>query len=51
MGGIWRDERGEEWLEKAMWLGFVVAVAAGAVAALGAWLVARFQMGLQLFGG
>ena len=51
MRGIWRDERGEEWLEKAIWLGFAVVAAVGAVAALGVWLVGRFQIGLQLFGG
>lgn len=46
----WRtDERGEEWLEKAVWLGFVVAAAVGAVAALGTWLVGRFEAGLHLF--
>ncbi len=36
------DERGEEWVAKAMWLGFVVA--------LGTWLAGRFEVGLRLFG-
>ena len=43
------DDRGENWVEKAMWLGFVVVAAVGAVAALGAWLVGRFEAGLRLF--
>ena len=38
------DEQGENWVEKAMWLGFVVAAAVGAVGpwAHGWWDVSRW---------
>ena len=48
---LMRDERGDDWVQKALWIALVVAVAAGVVGAIGGALTNQFQGVLALLGG
>ncbi len=48
---LMRDERGDDWIQKALYIALVVAAAAGVVAALGAALANQFQAVVGLLGG
>ncbi len=48
---LMRDERGDDWMQKALWIALVVGAAAGVVAAIGTGLTNQFQSVLSLLGG
>ncbi len=48
---LMRDERGDDWMEKALYIALVIGVAAGVVSAIGAALTGQFQAVLNLLGG
>ena len=48
---LMRDERGDDWMQKALYIALVIVAAAGVVASIGTALTGQFQSVLSLLGG